>query len=94
MKSFPLCSIKSKTRTLADCQACHVTYQLNISSKNLMMACKSESQILIQLVWFVDQHQIHGGNFELISHVTNPIPCKDSSRTCGLEQGTDVETYA
>jgi hypothetical protein len=53
-----------------------------------MLADQSESRILIQFVWFVDQHQIRGGNFELISHVTNSIPCKDSSRTCGLGQGT------
>ena len=59
-----------------------------------MLAYESERQTMIQSVWFVDQHQIYGENFEQISHVSNLIPCKDSSRTCGLEQGTDAETYA
>ena len=33
-------------------------------------------------LWLVGQHQIIGGNFKQIGHVTCLLPCKDSSAKC------------
>merc|ERR1719491_1851771 len=60
-------------RILARHQACHLTFQLKISSMNLRLADQSESRILNPFMGLVTQPQIHGGNFE-IGQLTSMIP--------------------
>ena len=71
--------VDTQPRILVEYQSNHVTYQLKISSINLLLANQSQSSILNQDLWWVGQHQIHGENNNLIGHVTSLVPCKDSS---------------
>ena len=66
------------SRILTGYQGIHITCQLKISSKNLLLAEQSKSEILNPVLWSVNQPQINGGNVKLIDHVTSLVPCKDS----------------
>jgi hypothetical protein len=52
------------TRIKANYRACHVTYQLRISSIHLILATQSGRGILNQDLLLVSQNQIHGRNFK------------------------------
>ena len=72
----------SQARILAGYQSYHLTYQLTISSIYLILAYQSQSCIQAM----VSQHQICGGKFKLISHVTSLVLCKDSRLRSSVNQ--------
>jgi hypothetical protein len=55
-------SAQEEPRYVAGYQVCHVTYRLNIPSKNLLLADQSKSWILNVALWFAGQHQVLGTN--------------------------------
>ena len=57
------------------------------------LADKSESKNIqnIWFMWLVREWQIHGGNFNLIGHVTSLIPCKNSSHYSVQERINTVQ---
>ena len=48
-------------------RACHMTYQLKISSMHLWLVDQWKNRIQIPAFWLVGQPQIHGGHFKMIS---------------------------
>ena len=64
------------SRILVMYQACYVTYCL----KNFLHKFGASKSITEQnLLLLANQQQIHGGNFKMVGHVTNLMPCKVSS---------------
>lgn len=67
-------------RTFVRNRTCHVTYQLEISSVNLLtLVDQSQSRSQNSTSWLVHQLWIWGGNFKMIGHVTSLIIFQDSS---------------
>ena len=59
----------------------------------LMLADQSQSQIHNPVFLLVGQHQIRGGNFKLMNHLTSCVLCTDSSFWICLSSGTQMAKW-